>query len=92
MPSRPAIIHFGTSLKFIDRDSHWYTCRFKEAIHIRRHPNNINRDGGIEIPEAWIPTIKKHNRKMVQQRTIEGATSRRNSEDRNTPTTTDIVI
>ena len=26
---------------------------------------------------------------MVQQRTTEGATSRRNSEDRNTPITTD---
>jgi len=27
------------------------------------HSNNINRDSGIEIPEAWIhvPTIKKHN-------------------------------
>jgi len=30
----------------------------KEAIHIRLHPNNINRDSGIEIPEAWMPTIK----------------------------------
>ena len=35
--------------------------------------NNINRDSGIEIPEAWIPTIKKHNnRRTVQQRTTEG--------------------
>ena len=37
--------------KFIDRDPHWYTHRVKEAIHIRLHPNNINRDNGIEIPE-----------------------------------------
>ena len=43
-------------VKFIDRDPHWYTRRVKEAIHIRLHPNNINRDSGIEIPEAWIPT------------------------------------
>ena len=49
------------SKPFIDRDPHWYTRRVKEAIHIRLHPNNINRDSGIEIPEAWIPTIKKHN-------------------------------
>ena len=48
-------------VKFIDRDPHWYTRRVKEAIHIRLHPNNINRDSGIEIPEAWIPTIRKHN-------------------------------
>ena len=48
-------------VKFIDRDPHWYTRRVKEAIHIRLHPNNINRDSGIEIPEACIPTIRKHN-------------------------------
>ena len=37
----------------IDRDPHWYTRRVKEAIDIRLHPNNINRDSGIEIPEAF---------------------------------------
>ena len=25
------------------------------------HPNNANRDNGIEIPEEWMPTIKQHN-------------------------------
>ena len=45
-------------IKFIDRDphpltgTHWYTRRVKEAIHLRLNPNNINRDSGIEIPEA----------------------------------------
>ena len=48
--------------------------RVKEEIHIRLHPNNINRDSEIEIPEAWMPTIKKHNnRRAVRQRTAEGA-------------------
>ena len=79
-PTRPAIIRF-------DRDPHSYTRRVKEAIHIRLHPENINRDSGIEIPEAWMPTIKKHNRRTVQQRTTEGTTSRQNSEDRNAPIT-----
>ena len=46
-------------VKVIDRDPYYYTRRVKEAIHIRLHPNNINRDRGIEIPEAWMPTIKK---------------------------------
>ena len=46
--------------KFIDHDPLWYTRRVKEAIHIRLHPNIINRDGGIEVTEAWLPTIKKH--------------------------------
>ncbi|KAL9965123.1 hypothetical protein ACROYT_G028877 [Oculina patagonica] len=75
-------------VKFIDRDQHWYKRRVKEAIHIRLHPNNINRDNGIEIPEAWMPTIKKHNNKRtVRQRTAEGTTGHRNSEDRNAPIT-----
>ena len=78
---------FWNEGKFIDRDPHWYTRRVKEAIHIRLHPNNINRDSGIEIPEAWMPTIKKHkNSRTVQQWTAEG-TTHRNSEDRTAPFT-----
>ena len=74
-------------VKFIDRDPHWYTRRVKEAIHIRHHPNNINRDSEIQIPEAWMPTIKKHNnRRTVRQRTAEGTTHQKN-EDRNAPIT-----
>ena len=73
-------------VKFIDRDPYYYTRRVKEAIHIRLHPNNINRDSGIEIPEAWMPTIKKHNnRRAVWQRTAEGANPWVNSKDRNAP-------
>ena len=41
----------------------------QEAIYIRLHLNNINGDSGIEIFEAWMPTIKKHNsRRAVRQR------------------------
>ena len=56
-----------------------YARRVKEAIHIRLHPDNINRDNGIEIPEVWIPTIRKHNRRPLHQRTAEGTTSNRTS-------------
>ena len=76
-------------VKFIDRDSHWYTRRIKEGIHIRLHLNNINRDNGIKIPEAWIPTVKKHSRRMVMQRAPEETTSYRNITDRNAPITAD---
>ena len=73
-------------VKFIDRDPYYNTRRVKEAIHIRLHPKNINRDSGIEIPEAWMPTIKKHNnRRAVRQRTAEGANHWVNSKDRNAP-------
>jgi len=78
---------FWKEVKFIDRDSHWYTRRVKEAIHIRLHPNNINRDSAIEIREAWIATIRKHNSGPTTKRTFEGTTSnsRNNNEDRNAP-------
>ncbi|RMX43173.1 hypothetical protein pdam_00009716 [Pocillopora damicornis] len=51
---------------FIDRGPSYYTRRVKEAIHIRLHPNNINRDSEIEIPEAWMLTIKKHNNRRAE--------------------------
>ena len=54
-------------------DPYYYTRRVKEAIHISLHPNNINRVSGIEILEAWMPTIKKHNNRRVVLRTAEGA-------------------
>jgi len=60
-------------------------AQVKEAIYIRLHPNNINMDSGIEIPEAWMTTIKKHNnRRAAKKRTAE-RTTHWNSEDRNTP-------
>ena len=49
--------------------------------------NNISRDSGTEIPEAWIPTIKKHNSRSTTKWTYERTTSnsRNNNEDRNAP-------
>ena len=44
-------------MKFIDRNNHWYTRKVKEA---RDNPNDINRDNEAEIPEAWMPTNRKH--------------------------------
>ena len=80
----------------LPRDPHWNTRRFKEAIHIRLQPNNINRDSGIEIPETWIPTIKKKTKEKKPTTTEELYDSgqprkqhaeHRNSEDRNAPIT-----
>ena len=70
----------------MDRDPHCYTRRVKETIHVRLHPNNINMDSGIEIPEAWMPTIKKHNRITVRQRTAE-ETIHRNNDNCSVPIT-----
>ena len=72
-------------VRFIDRDPYYYMHRVKEAIHIRLHPNNINGDSEIEIPKAWMPTIKK-----TQQRESRVTADRRGSKsliskDRNAP-------
>ena len=76
-----------SKFKLIYRYPHWYTSRVKEAIHIRLHPNKINRDSGINIPEAWIPTIKQHNSRFI--RTYEGTpyNNQNDNEDRNAPIT-----
>lgn len=52
-----------------------YTRKVKEAIYIRLDPNNINRDNGAEIPEAWMPIIRRHQnqRRTKNQRTPEEA-------------------
>ena len=66
--------------KFIDSDNHWYTRKVKEAIHIRLHANSINMNNGIEIPEAWMPIIKKHQKKhAASQRTPEENIAERNN-------------
>ena len=86
-PTRRDILSIWDKVTFIDRDPHWYTRRVKEAIHIRLHPNNINRDSGTEIPEVWIPTIKRHNSRPIAMWTYEetASQSRNNNEDRNAP-------
>ena len=41
----------------------------------------INRDNGIEIPEAWMPTIKQHRSRSVPGLTAEGTISSLNDKD-----------
>jgi len=60
-----------------------YTSRVKEAIHITLYPNNIKRDSGIEIPEAWMATIKKHNNKRTAKKWTTERTIHQNSKERN---------
>ena len=46
----------------LPHDCHLNIDRTQKAIHIRLHPNKINRDIGVEIPNTeWIPTIRTHS-------------------------------
>lgn len=82
-----SMVQFGK--KFIDR-THWYTRGAKETIEVRLYPNNINRETGIESPEAWIPIRSKSTTADRQQSKadLRGNKSniRNNSEDQNAPT------
>ena len=66
----------------------------KEAIHIRLHSNNINRISGIEIPEAYMLTIRQHDNRPLPQRTAKGSVSSphnaNNALDRNPPTMSEV--
>ena len=62
-------------------DKRWHSSWVKEAIKIRLRPNTLNRDRGIDIPESWMSTIRRHtqqtNTSTVSARaTIEQAANR----------------
>ena len=75
-------------------DPNRYSHSVEEAIQISFHPNNINRDRGIEIPRAWTPTIRQHNSQSVSGQTAEGTVyssyNENNASDLNPPTMTEI--
>ena len=69
-PKRSDIIHFGSRFKRLwTGQLHWCSLRDR-GIHIRLHPNSINRDSGIEFPEVWMPTIRQHNSFWYQNRLL----------------------
>lgn len=43
--------------KFLAKEEHNYERRIREALEIIKHPNNLNRDGGLEIRNNWIMVI-----------------------------------
>ena len=60
-PIRPGVIRYP----------HWYSRRVKEVTRTRLHHNNINRDSGIEFPDAWMLTIRQVSSRPLPQRTAE---------------------
>ena len=62
------------------------------SVNITLHPNNINRDSRIEIPEAWMPTIRQHtcNSQSLPQwtgeRSVSSSDNANNTLDQNPPT------
>ena len=46
--------------KILATENHLFKRRVREAIEIRKHPSNLNRDSGLELSENWLPLI--HNK------------------------------
>jgi hypothetical protein len=46
--------------KILAKENHLFKRRIREAIEIRKHPSNLNRDSGLELSENWFPLI--HNK------------------------------
>ena len=92
---RPETWQYPLWVKFIHRDPHWFCRRTKEAFYIRLHPNNINWDSGIEIPEAWMPTIRLNlttdlHRSRPLSRSVSSSHNANNALDRNPPTMNEV--
>jgi hypothetical protein len=45
--------------KILAKEGHYYKRRLREAIKIIKHPNNMNRDGGLEVSIFWHPLINQ---------------------------------
>ena len=45
--------------KIIAREDHYYRRKVREALEIKKHPKNLNRDGGYEISDSWRPLLRQ---------------------------------
>ena len=45
--------------KILAREKHFKTRIFREALEIKKHKNNFNRDSGQRISDAWLPVISR---------------------------------
>ena len=45
--------------KILAKENHYFKRKFREALEIIKHPNNLNRDGGLEVNTNWLPSILK---------------------------------
>ena len=43
--------------KILAREIHYFKIKIRESLEIIKHPNNLNKDGGLEISITWLPSI-----------------------------------
>lgn len=42
-------------VKLVRREDHYLKRKIKEAIEIEKRKNNLNRDNGLKLSNAWKP-------------------------------------
>ena len=72
---RRCIIPSVTKLSLLTETRPGTVVELERLFTARFHPSNINREGGIEIPEAWMPTVRQHNSRSPPQRSPDGSVS-----------------
>ena len=45
--------------KILAKENHYFKIKFREALKIIKHPDNLNRDGGLEVSANSLPSILK---------------------------------
>jgi predicted GIY-YIG superfamily endonuclease len=45
--------------EILAKEDHFFRRRIREALEIMKHPNNMNRDGGLEVSRSWLPLLKQ---------------------------------
>ena len=48
---------FLEDTKILAREIHYFKRKIRESLDIIKHPNNLNKDGGLEISTTWLPSI-----------------------------------
>ena len=43
--------------KVLEKIPHYYKRKIREALEIERFDNNVNRDDGLKLKEAWKPVV-----------------------------------
>jgi predicted GIY-YIG superfamily endonuclease len=56
--------------KILEKEDHYYKRRVKEALEIIKHPNNMNRNGGLQVSNIWLPLINQHNEPKLSGLTL----------------------
>ena len=54
----------------LSKEENYSRRKFREALEIIKHPQNLNRDKGWEINRSWIPLLHQNQNKNCKENPI----------------------